>query len=37
MICEQGVIPKGVPPEERSYGRTLAEDLQWVCGALARL
>jgi Phosphotransferase enzyme family len=28
---------RGVPPGERSCGRTLAEDLQWVRGALARL
>jgi hypothetical protein len=28
---------RGVPAEERSCGRTLAEDLRWVRGALARL
>lgn len=28
---------RGVPPDQRSCGRTLAEDLQWVRGALARL
>ena len=28
---------RGVAPEERWCGRTLAEDLQWVRGALARL
>jgi hypothetical protein len=28
---------RGVSPDERSCGRTLAEDLQWVRGALARL
>lgn len=28
---------RGVPPEERWCGRTLAEDLQWVRDALARL
>jgi hypothetical protein len=28
---------RGVPPEARSCGRTLAEDLHWVRGALARL
>jgi hypothetical protein len=27
----------GVPPEQKSCGRTLAEDLRWVRGALARL
>ena len=27
----------GTPPEQRSCGRTLAEDLSWVRGALARL
>jgi Phosphotransferase enzyme family len=27
----------GVPPEQHSCGRTLAEDLHWVRGALARL
>jgi len=27
----------GVPPEQKSCGRTLAEDLRWVCAALARL
>jgi hypothetical protein len=28
---------RGVPPDERSCGRTLAEDVAWVRGALARL
>ena len=28
---------RGIPPDARSCGRTLAEDLQWVRGALARL
>jgi aminoglycoside phosphotransferase (APT) family kinase protein len=28
---------RGVPPDERPCGRTLAEDLEWVRGALARL
>lgn len=28
---------RGVAPEDRSCGRTLAEDLRWVHGALARL
>jgi hypothetical protein len=28
---------RGVAPEERWCGRTLAEDLAWVSGALARL
>jgi hypothetical protein len=28
---------RGVPPDARSCGRTLAEDLQWVHRALARL
>jgi hypothetical protein len=28
---------RGIPAEERSCGRTLAEDLRWVRGALARL
>jgi hypothetical protein len=27
----------GTPPEQRSCGRTLAEDLSWVRSALARL
>jgi hypothetical protein len=27
----------GVPPEQKSCGRTLAEDLRWVRTALARL
>lgn len=28
---------QGVPPEQRSCGRTLAEDVHWVRGSLARL
>jgi hypothetical protein len=27
----------GVPPEQKSCGRTLVEDLQWTCTALAKL
>jgi hypothetical protein len=30
-------LRQGIPPEQRSCGRTLAEDLHWVRGALARL
>jgi hypothetical protein len=27
----------GVPPDQKSCGRTLAEDLRWIRAALARL
>jgi hypothetical protein len=28
---------RGVPADERSCGRTLAEDLEWVRGAIAAI
>ena len=30
-------LRQGIPPEQRSCGRTLAQDLSWLNGALARL
>jgi hypothetical protein len=37
--CANGFLAlrRGIPPDARSCGRTLAEDLQWARGALARL